>query len=163
MFTPDFNGLTDTAKKPRFYCINDLLKRQTRCASDRTFPDMADPPSHYSQGPGHPGITGTVAFELGFPPVCVGGWDMEHPAMVVPMPETAIDKNHCPVFRQDDIRSAGITPVIDAVTETTCKQCFPYQNFRSGVLCPDTGHHPMTGFRCKGICHNHILPRHSPF
>ena len=84
---------------------------------------MADTPAHHRQCTGDPGITGAVAPELCFPPTGIGRRRMEHPAMVMPMPETAVDKNDGFVFWQDDIRPSWITPVIDAVTETTGKQC----------------------------------------
>lgn len=137
MPTPDFNRLADTTMDPCLDGLDDLLERQACCPPDGAFPYMADTPAHHRQRTGYTSITGTVAPELGFPPVCVGGWDMEHPAMVMAMPETAIDENHRLVFRQDDIRSARIAPVIDTVAETTGKQCLPHHDLRSGVLCPD--------------------------
>ena len=68
-FTADIDCLPDAADKPRLDSIDDLLKRQTGCASDRTFPDVADTPPHDGKCTGNPGIAGTVASEFGSPPV----------------------------------------------------------------------------------------------
>ncbi len=150
---PHINRLPYSTDKPCLNGVDDLFEWQACSATDCTFPDMADPPSHDGKCAGNPGITGVVALEFGCPPVSVGGWHTEHGAMVVGMPEAAIDEDDGSVFRQDDVGSAGIASVIDAVAETAGKQCLAHQHFWSGVFCPDMRHDAVASFGCEGVCH----------
>lgn len=52
-------------------------------------------------------VAGLVSLDLAFPPYAAGFRDAEVRAVVVAMPETAVEEDHGAVFRQDDVRLAG--------------------------------------------------------
>ena len=67
----------------------------------------------------------------------MSGRNTKHRATFMCMPETAIDENDGFIFRQDDIGATRIAPVVDAIAETSGKQCLAHQHFRAGVFGPD--------------------------
>jgi len=72
----------------------------------------------------------------------------------MPVPETAMNKNYCSVFRQDDIGSARKVFAVKPETETHSVQQRPDSEFRLRVLAPDLGHVPATPL--AGDCVGHV-------
>lgn len=56
-----------------------------------------------------------VASDLPFPPGAAGFWESEVPAVLMPVPETAVDEDGGVVFRQYDVRFPGKRFVFRAV------------------------------------------------
>lgn len=78
-------------------------------------------------------------------------------AAFVPVPETAVDKDHCFVFRQDDVRLAG--QFLDVFPEAVARavQHRADKNFRLRVFSPDSRHVPAALFWSQ-VIHGGILP-----
>lgn len=64
-----------------------------------------------------------------------GGCDL---ASFVPVPETAMDENHGPVFRQDDVRLAGEGGHVKPEAVSRAVQKAADFTLRAGVLAPDS-------------------------
>lgn len=56
-----------------------------------------------------------VSLDLVFPPCAAGFRDTEVRAVIMPVPEAAVDENHGAVFREDDVGPAGEGFVFRAV------------------------------------------------
>ena len=67
-------------------------------------PDGDDVPAELAELAGVFPIIGNIAVEFFLPPVGSCFWSGSALASFVPMPETVVNENHCPVFRQDDVR-----------------------------------------------------------
>ena len=107
---------------------------------NEAFPDRYDVPSKVGKFGNDFSVSLDIVLELLVPEFRVGGWSRCITASGVPVPETAMDKNHGSVFRKDQIRSPGKGPDVFPVAEATGKQIFPKCHFRAGVCAPDPGH-----------------------
>lgn len=58
------------------------------------------------------------------------------------MPETSMHKDSGPIFWENDIRPARKTRSVKSKTETFAMEKASEENFRLGILAPDTGHVP---------------------
>ena len=60
------------------------------------------------------------------------------------VPKASIDKHHCSVFREDDIRMTRKIFVMEGKAESLAKQVFSHQYFHFGVFALDVGHDPTS-------------------
>ena len=89
-------------------------------------------------------IVGDVALELLFPEGPVAFRCRRVFTPLVPVPETAVDKNHCPVLRQYDIRFAGHGADVFAEAVSRPVEQGADEDFRLGVFAPDSRHIPAS-------------------
>ena len=66
-----------------------------------------------------------VAVNLACPELRVGIWNVEDLAVLMAMPETSVDKDGRPVFREKDVRRAGQAFVVHTVTEALAPEGVP--------------------------------------
>ena len=66
---------------------------------------------------------------------------------VVPVPETAMYKYHCPSRREHKVRLSRQLAVVKAIAEAECMQSVPNDDLRLCILAPDSGHHPAADSR----------------
>lgn len=71
------------------------------------FPDDDHPPAQAAEAADVPAVVGHVPREFFGPKLPVGLGGGGALATLVPVPETAVDEDHGPVARQDDVRLAG--------------------------------------------------------
>lgn len=71
------------------------------------------------------------------------------PAVLMPVPEAAVNKNNGAVFFKDDIRFAGQFFIVNAVSETFCKKLLTEQYFRLCIGAPDPAH--IVTALCRGM------------
>lgn len=69
------------------------------------------------------------------------------------MPETAMNKDDCPVLRENDIRLAREIRRVKAKAETSAVQQASQMQLRPGILAPDTRHIPGSPLRSYPISH----------
>ena len=79
----------------------------------------------------------------------------------MPVPETSVCKNDCPVFGENHIRLSWKTTVIDPVAESERKQPFSDGNLYAGITGADAGHHPAAGLPVYNISHGDKIPQYS--
>lgn len=60
----------------------------------------------------------------------------------MPVPETSMYENYRSISWQDQIRAAWQSLRMEAIAEPGSMQSPAYDHFWSGILRPDTGHHP---------------------
>ena len=66
-------------------------------------------PSHLSQTFDDVFVTLPVTLNLSLPELCVCFWHAEQPAILMAMPEAAVDENHSAILAHDDIGMARQT------------------------------------------------------
>ncbi len=86
------------------------------------------------------------------PEILPCSWQPEQGA-VMPMPETAVDKNDCPVPGENDIWFSCHVLDMKPETESLPVQKLANENFWPGMGGPDFGHHPAAGFRVDYVHH----------
>jgi len=69
------------------------------------------------------------------------------------MPETPMNKNNCPIFRENEIRLARQRLIMQFIPETLCEQEFSDKSFRPGVPAPDPRHIEASGLPVMNVCH----------
>ena len=81
--------------------------------------------------------------------------------ILVTMPETAMYKNDCPVFRKDNIWFTWITFIVFSIAKPFREQEFADNFFRFGIRTLNSGHIETASFRWMiiGHCANH--PHHN--
>ena len=72
---------------------------------------------------------------------------------VMPVPKTAMHKNHCPVTRQNDIRLSWQFADMQPEAEPVPVQETAHQFFGLRVAAAYAGHHPAAGCRIDNIGH----------
>ena len=70
----------------------------------------------------------------------------------MPVPKTAMNKDHSPVLWENQIRLAWNVLDIQAVAEAAPMQCFTQNPFRLGVLAPNCGHNAGPRRLVDDIC-----------
>ena len=115
------------------------------------FPDGDDFPAEHAEFTGVFFIVGDVAFEFFLPEGFVSSRHMSGAAFFVLMPEAAVDKNHRPVFRQNDVRLAGQGADVFAEAVSGAVQHGADKHFRFRVFAPDSRHIPASLFWRQAI------------
>lgn len=99
------------------------------------------------------GITGLVSGYFFGPESGTGLGQPEVAAVVMSVPETAVNENYGAASGKNQIRRAWQVPAVEPVPEALRMQKAPYSHFWSGVLAPDARHHPAAGFAVYNINH----------
>lgn len=73
----------------------------------RAFPHRDHMPACIAQGGFVPQVAGLVSFNLAIPPCAAGFRESEVRAILMSVPEAAVDKDDGAVFRQHDVGFAG--------------------------------------------------------
>lgn len=81
-----------------------------------------------------------VSPELGHPKTPVAFRQVGDSTPGMGMPETAMDKNDSPVFRENQVRAAFQLAVIKPVAETTGKDQLAEENLKLGIFGREQGH-----------------------
>jgi hypothetical protein len=108
-----------------------------------SFPDGDDVPVEREQGGFVPQVAGLVALDLFPPRVPAGFWQAEVRAVVVAVPEAAVDEDDRAVFRQDEVGFAGEGAVFRAVDGEAVAEVVEHRaqgEFRFCVAPADAGH-----------------------
>ncbi len=100
------------------------------------FPDCDAMPSHRGKFALVFYVTITVALNLCFPEFSIALWNHIILASFVPMPETAIHEDACPVFAKHYVRMTWETWMVQPIAKPSAEQEFPHHDFRFGVLSP---------------------------
>jgi len=127
-----------------------MLGHPSNGSFESAFPNDSSSPSGFYQAILIPLVTRQICLELfgpEFRPRC-GGRGKATP--FVSVPETSMYEHRCMVAREDQIRMSWKPAVMKAVSEAPGMHCASEQDFRFGILAPDSGHHP--GAR-RGVDH----------
>lgn len=119
--------------------VSQLICWQTLRALHCTFPDNTNPPAQRGQGFFIPDIPADIATYFLAPEFRTGFWPAKQRA-IVPMPETAIHKQDCPVSRKDKIGPSRQFPVVQAIAKAAGMQMVSDQQLWLCVLAPDRSH-----------------------
>ena len=92
-----------------------------------------------------------VPFYFVFPKLCIGLGHFESLAVVMPVPETAIDEDACTVFSHDKVGVSRQSFMVKPVSEPLGEEVFPDDDFRLGVFRPDSRHHLVPFFLVENI------------
>jgi len=87
------------------------------------------------------------------PPFPASLWYHEILTPLMTVPEASMNKDNCPVLRENEIRLARQSPVMQLVSETFSEQKLSDKNFRTCVLAPDSLHIKASGFFIMNVCH----------
>lgn len=104
-----------------------------------------------------PKVPGTVAIYLFQPPRPTGFRQAEVLAILMPVPEAAMDENDGVVFWQHDVRPTWkgfVFRSIDCEAVAEPMKHRPNGKFRFRVASADAGHDLGTFLRCEDICHH---------
>lgn len=82
----------------------------------------------------------TVASDLLLPEVGVGLWYLKKLAVLVAMPEAAVDEDASAVLPQYEVRMTGEPWVVQAIAEPTAPEIMSHQQLWFSVLRPDGRH-----------------------
>lgn len=123
-----------------------------------TLPNSDDLPAEFAKFAGMFPIIGNIALKLFLPPLRSGFRDSGTFTPLMPMPETAVNKNNGFVFRQDDVRFAR--QVFDVFSEsvTGAVQHGAHQHLGLGIFALDLRHIPASLFRCQVVGHFLLFP-----
>ena len=94
-----------------------------------------------------------VAGYLGLPESGVGFRQYELLATFMSVPETAVDKDSCPVLAHYDVRLSRNTFDVESVSVPVRPQPFPNQYLRLGCLAADMRHAAVALCGCQYIGH----------
>lgn len=122
------------------------------CLSQSTFPNCANSPAREQKALPCLGVVCLVTGNFVAPEFFTGFGHPEDRA-VMPVPKAAMNENHCPVTRQDDIRLAGQFADMQAKTESLAVQETAHQFFGLRVVAAYAGHHPAAGCRIDNVGH----------
>ena len=103
----NFQSLAMRTPDPAGQLAADDLPGHLSGATYRAFPDDRNPPSIGHKGSENAGIPLAVAVDLRLPEIGSGARQPEQGAPFMAVPEAAMEENHNPVPRQDEIRPAG--------------------------------------------------------
>lgn len=101
-------------------------------------------------------VAGLVAFDLLFPEGPAGFWKAELRAILMSVPEAAVDEDHRAVFWQDKVGSAGQRLVFRTVDGEAIAEAVEYRahgQLRFRVASPDAGHDLGALFRSEDVGH----------
>lgn len=132
-----------------FYCKSRLISTFLQV----TFPYCNDIPSQFNQGFLLFYIPFYIAVNHVQPEFSPGFRYNKMPAVLMPMPEAAVNKNNGVVFFKDDIRFAGQFFIVNAVSETFCKKLLTEQYFRLCIGAPDPAHIEAALRGGMSVCH----------
>lgn len=116
-------------------------------------PDSQDLPTRDFQLPFHGCVAYHIACKFLQPECCIAFRYGCVTTIFVPMPKTAMHKNHCPVTRQNDIRLSWQFADMQPEAEPVPVQETSHQLFRLRVAAAYAGHHPAAGCRIDNIGH----------
>lgn len=105
-----------------------------------TFPNCDDVPSHFFQLLLIVLITFSVSVELLLPVINIGFWHLGILTPFMQMPETSMNKNNSIIFRQDNIRTSRVSPIIFSKPKSSWEEITSNKNLRFGVLSPNPWH-----------------------
>ena len=111
-----------------------------------TLPDGNAVPSHGGYLALFFDVALLVAADFLLPEVGVGLGHLEVRAVVVSMPEAAVDEDDCAVFAQHDVGMAGESGMVEAIAEAAGKEILAHQNLRARSLALDCSHAAMALF-----------------
>jgi hypothetical protein len=86
------------------------------------------------------------------PKICPGRRQFEEMA-VVPVPETAVRKNCGTVLREDNVRLAGQSAIMQPKSEAKAVETFPNYHFRLGIRASDARHHATADGSRDNVSH----------
>ena len=99
-----------------------------------TFPHRDAMPSHWCKSLLFSQVTSLIAFYLCIPKICVSLWQHVILAVLVPMPETTVDKDYRTILAQHNIWMTRQTRVVQPIAKPSAEQVLPHQNLRLGTL-----------------------------
>ena len=111
-----------------------------------TLPDGNAVPSHGGYLALFFDVALLVAADFLLPEVGVGLGHLEVRAVVVSMPEAAVDEDDCAVFAQHNVGMAGESGMVEAIAEAAGKEILAHQNLRARSLALDCSHAAMALF-----------------
>ena len=115
-----------------------------------TFPDDDDEPALGLQLPPDLLVPLLVARDLGLPEIRVGPGDRVVFAILVAVPETAVDEDGRAVFGEDDIGGAGQLMDVEPISESLLPESASQNYLRASVICPIMRH----AFKALRVCHS---------
>lgn len=98
-----------------------------------------------------------VAGYLGFPKFSVASRSDVFGAILMSVPEAAVDKNYGFPAGQHDVRRAGKAFDMDTEPEATFMQTASDGKLRAGVFAPDACHALVALLFCHPVCHSFPL------
>ena len=101
--------------------------------SELAFPHGNGVPSHSCKLFALFKVAGFVAFYLCLPEFGVGLWHDEAVAVLMSMPEAAVDEDDCPVFAHDDVGMSRQARMVQAIAESMTEEIAAHNHLRLGV------------------------------
>ena len=141
------------AKQPRNPPLQPI---PCRLGFHRAGPDGDDVPAESGQGGLVAGVAGAVAFDLRPPPVAARLRQAEVRAVLVAVPEAAVDEDDGPVLRQDEVGPAGEPAVPRAADGEAIAQAVEHRaddELRPGIAAADARHQRGALVRGENIGH----------
>jgi hypothetical protein len=119
---------------------------------DGAFPDSQNAPTGHQQMISRPLVGLAVQQEFSPPENFTARWPAEQFAIMT-VPETTIHEYGGVVFRHDEVRVSRQTPLMQPEAEAAGVEPVPDQQFRSGVLGSDAGHHTAPNLGRDDVSH----------
>lgn len=131
--------------------------------SQRTFPDDCDPPTCFEQVASVPPIPFDIGIKLGLPELLASGRGVGVGAVVVSMPETAMNEAYRSEPPKHEVRRAGEFAIVQSVSETEGVKSTSKEEFGPRVPVSDSGHHARTGRSVHYVRHRRSCGRLEEF
>lgn len=137
----DFESSASTLE-PFTHLPGDALSGQfTGCA----FPDHSNAPTRRQQRLSSLQVALHIGFKLTNPEFAVARWRAGDPAPFMPVPVTAMHKQHRAMFRKNQVRLASQPRDVKPETKARPVQRTAHLHFGPGIPAPDARHHAGAG------------------
>ena len=104
------------------------------------FPDDGRVPAHFAEGGRVAFVAGGIGGEFGLPEVVVSGGSGCEGAVVVAVPEAAVDEDGEAAWAEADVGFPGEVAAVEAVAQAHGGEGAAHREFRGGVRAADAGH-----------------------